>query len=349
MATTMKAAIFERFREPPRVREVPELVPHPDAVMIEVRACGVCRSDWHAWMGHDAEVRLPHVPGHELAGHVVTVGSLVGRWRVGDRVTVPFCCGCGSCHECDRGQGHICDRYTQPGFTHWGAFAERVEIRFADRNLVELPEEIEFVTAASLGCRFATSFRAIVHQGRVSAGDWVAVHGCGGVGLSAVMIARAVGAQVIAVDIQRERLRLAGELGATEVIDASREDVVDRIRRITGRGVQVSLDALGSRATCWNSIHGLAKRGRHVQVGLMLGEQADPPIPMGAVIANELEILGSHGMPAIDYGPMLKLITGGDLKPQRLVRDVVSLERGAELLTRLDSFPGTGITVIQFE
>jgi alcohol dehydrogenase len=116
----MKAALFTQFRSPLRVVEVDEPVLHDDAVVIDVRACGVCRSDWHAWMGHDSEVRLPHVPGHELSGTVSRIGALVKQWRPGDRVTVPFCCGCGSCAECRTGHPHICDAYTQPGFTQWG-------------------------------------------------------------------------------------------------------------------------------------------------------------------------------------------------------------------------------------
>jgi alcohol dehydrogenase len=343
----MKAAVFDQFRTPLRIGEVADLLPHDDAVVVAVRACGVCRSDWHAWMGHDSDIQLPHVPGHELAGTVASVGSLVRNWKSGDRVTVPFSCGCGTCTQCETGNPHICDRYTQPGFTQWGAFAEQVEIRFADINLVHLPESIDFVTAASLGCRFATSFRAILHQGRTRAGDWVAVHGCGGVGLSAVMIARSVGAQVIAVDVQPAQLAAAKRLGALEVLDASREDVVARIHAITGRGVQVSLDALGSHTTLWNSVQCLAKRGRHVQVGLMLGDQADPPIPMSAVIAKELELFGSHGMQAFEYERMLRMITAGLLAPRELISEVVSLEQGTALLTRMDQFPSAGITVIE--
>jgi alcohol dehydrogenase len=213
--------------------------------------------------------------------------------------------------------------------------------------LVRLPESVGFVTAASLGCRFATSFRAIVHQGRVAAGDWIAVHGCGGVGLSAVMIGRAVGAQVIAVDIQPARLSAARRLGASETIDASQHEVVARIRQITGRGVQVSLDALGSQLTCWNSIQCLAKHGRHVQIGLMLGSQADPPIPMSEIIGKELELYGSHGMQAFEYDRMLQMIAAGQLKPDELISDVINLNQGAELLTRMDQFPNPGITVIE--
>jgi alcohol dehydrogenase len=228
-----------------------------------------------------------------------------------------------------------------------GAFAERVEIRHADINLVGLPESIDFLTAASLGCRFATSFRAIVHQGRVAAGDWVAVHGCGGVGLSAVMIANAVGGQVIAIDVQPERLAAACQMGAKEVIDGSKCDVVKRIREITGRGANVSLDALGNHTTCWNSIECLTKRGRHIQVGLMLGEQSNPPIPMSSVIGKELEIYGSHGMQSVEYQRMFRMIQSGQLRPQQLISDTVTLEQGAQLLTRMDEFPNAGITVIE--
>lgn len=342
----MRAAVFEAFQSPLQIKQVPDLEPHADGAVIQVHACGICRSDWHAWMGHDSEVRLPHVPGHELAGIVLSVGSSVRQWRTGDRVTAPFCCGCGTCDECKQGCTHICDAYTQPGFTHWGAFAEQVEIRHADINLVSLPEAVDFVSAASLGCRFATSFRALVDQARVRAGEWVAIHGCGGVGLSALMIAKAIGALTIAIDPNPERRTMATSLGATESIDPERVDVVQRIREITGRGAQVSVDALGHHQTCWNSIACLAKRGRHVQIGLMLGSQSNPPIPMSAVIAGELEIYGSHGMQAIDYPRMLKLIASGALAPSRLVSDTVSLTQGAKLLTELDTYPNPGITVI---
>jgi alcohol dehydrogenase len=343
---TMRAAVFEAFQSPLQLKDVADLKPHGDGAIIQVHACGICRSDWHAWMGHDSEVRLPHVPGHELAGTVLSVGPRVSQWRPGDRVTAPFCCGCGACEECKRGNTHICDAYTQPGFTHWGAFAEQVEIRHADINLVGLPDAVDYVAAASLGCRFATSFRALVDQARLQAGEWVAIHGCGGVGLSAIMIAKAMGALTIAIDPSSERRAMATMLGATESIDPSTVEVVKRIREITERGAQVSIDALGHHQTCWNSVSCLAKRGRHVQIGLMLGSHSDPPIPMSAVIAGELEIYGSHGMQAVDYPRLLRLIVSRVLAPDRLVTEVVSLERGADLLTKLSKCPNPGITVI---
>lgn len=342
----MKAAVFEQFRMPLEIRNVNDPVPESDAVVIAVRACGLCRSDWHGWMGHDADVRLPHVPGHELAGEIVAIGSAVKHWSIGQRVTVPFCCGCGTCEQCVCGNQQICDRYTQPGFTQWGAFAELVAIRHADVNLVALPEEIDFVTAASLGCRFATSFRAVVVQARTQPGDWVAVHGCGGVGLSAVMIAAALGAQVIAVDIRRDRLEFARRCGAVVVINAAEADPVAVIKDTTSGGAQISLDALGSRTTCWNSVKCLRKRGRHVQIGLMLGSDADPPVPMSAVIGNELEIIGSHGMQAFEYSRMFRMISSGALRPGVLISDRVTLTQAAELLPKMHEFPGHGVTVI---
>ena len=200
----MRAAYYEDFREPITIREVADPTVLDDGVVVRVRATGICRSDWHGWMGHDPDIVPPHVPGHELAGVVEEVGRDVRRWAVGDRVTVPFVSGCGRCPPCLSGDPQICDDQFQPGFHGWGSFAERVGLRYADTNLVGLPEELDFVTAASLGCRFGTAFRAVEAQGRVSGGEWVAVHGCGGVGLSAVMIASALGAQVVAVDIRSE-------------------------------------------------------------------------------------------------------------------------------------------------
>ncbi|RUU61940.1 alcohol dehydrogenase, partial [Mesorhizobium sp. M2C.T.Ca.TU.009.01.2.1] len=217
----MKAVVFEKFGEAPTIQTVPDPKPAADGVVIKVEATGLCRSDWHGWMGHDDGITLPHVPGHELAGVVVAAGKQVSRWKAGDRVTVPFAVGCGRCFECTSGNHQVCEHQTQPGFTGWGSFAEYVGIEHADTNLVRLPEEMEYATAASLGCRFVTSFRAIVDQGRVKPGEWVAVHGCGGVGLSAIMIASSMGANVIAIDLTDEKLEFARKIGAVATINAS--------------------------------------------------------------------------------------------------------------------------------
>lgn len=343
----MKAILYEAFSQPPQLVNLPDPAPEPHGVVIEVKATGVCRSDWHGWVGHDADIELPHVPGHELAGVIAAVGRDVTRWRVGDRVTVPFVGGCGHCPECHAGHQQVCDNQFQPGFTHWGSFAQLVSIHRADLNLVALPEEIDFATAASLGCRFVTSFRAVVDQGRVSAGNYVAVHGCGGVGLSAIMIAVASGAQVVAVDISPAALELAQSLGAAAVVNAREvDDVAGAVREITKGGAHVSLDALGAVTTCVNSINSLRKRGRHIQVGLMAGDHSFPPVPMGRVISHELEILGSHGMQAHRYGAMLEMILAGRLKPELLVGRQITLEQSIEALMGMDRFEGVGVTVV---
>ena len=343
----MKAVLYEAFGGPLQVASVVDPVLDPHGVIVEVKASGVCRSDWHGWMGHDPGVRLPHVPGHELAGVVGAVGQQVLKWKVGDRVTVPFVLGCGTCVECRSGNQQVCDDQFQPGFTQWGSFAQFVALPRADNNLVALPETLDFTTAASLGCRFATSFRAVVDQGRVCAGQWVAVHGCGGVGLSAIMIASAIGANVVAIDITDDKLRLARTLGATAVVNGTQvADVAKAVIELTGGGAHVSLDALGHPTTCFNSVANLRKRGRHVQVGLMLAENSPPAIPMARVIANELEVLGSHGMPAHRYDAMLTMIASGKLAPQRLVTRTVNLEQSIEVLTSMDRSDTPGIAVI---
>ncbi|MFZ1400955.1 MAG: zinc-dependent alcohol dehydrogenase family protein [Candidatus Promineifilaceae bacterium] len=343
----MKAAVYEKFQQPITIQTVPDPTPTPDGVVIEVKATGLCRSDWHGWMGHDADITVPHVPGHELAGIVAAVGKDVTRWQVGDRVTLPFVCGCGHCPQCLSGNHQVCDAQFQPGFTHWGSFAEYVAIQYADVNLVRLPESVGFETAASLGCRFVTSFRGVVDQGKVRAGEWVAVHGCGGVGLSAIMIASALGANVIAIDIADDKLEFARQMGASATVNAAKTPkVVKEVKIISDGGAHLSIDALGSPTTCYNSISNLRKRGRHVQIGLMLGDHATPAIPMSKVIAYELEIYGSHGMQAHNYPALLRMIEAGKLQPQKLIGSTISLMEAAVALPQMDRFPTLGLQII---
>lgn len=338
----MRALQYDAFGGPLAVRELPSPVPSAAGVVVRVGASGVCRSDWHGWQGHDPDISLPHVPGHELAGTVEAVGPAVRRFRVGDRVTVPFVCACGRCAQCADGNGQVCSAQTQPGFTHWGSFAEFVLLEAADVNLVALPDEMSFATAASLGCRYATAFRAVVQQGRVRAGEWVAVHGCGGVGLSAVQIAVAFGAQVVAVDISDGAFALAASLGAV-IVDGRGIDVPAAVREVTGGGAHLSLDALGSEGTCVDSVLSLRPRGRHIQVGLLPPSQGRPAVPMERVVAGELELLGSHGLAAHDYPALLDLIGSGRLRPELLVTRELTLAQAGEALMTVGRAPGIAV------
>jgi alcohol dehydrogenase len=353
----MRAVVFDAYGGAAAVRDVPDPAPAAHGVVVKVEATGLCRSDWHGWVGHDESIALPHVPGHELAGRVVELGAGVERWSIGDRVTVPFVCACGTCPQCATGNQQVCDRQTQPGFSGWGSFAELVALDHADVNLVALPDSLDAVAAASLGCRFATAYRAVLDQGRARAGEWVAVHGCGGVGLSAVQIAVAAGARVVAVDVSQAALDLASRVGAEVLIDvgalgapdvlASAGDVGAAVRRATGGGAHVSLDALGSATTMAASVRSLRKRGRHVQVGLLPPSLGEPPVPMSRVIFHELEILGSHGMAAHRYPEMLALVESGRLRPDLLVTRHIDLDdAGPALMGMDDAARGPGVTVV---
>lgn len=342
----MKAAVFYKFQQPIYIQQVQDPEPADNGVVVKVKASGLCLSDWHGWMGHDKDITLPHVPGHELAGTIVEVGKNIKNWSVGQRVTVPFVCGCGKCTPCSGGNQHICDNQFQPGFTAWGSFAEYVAIDYADENLVALPEKLDFVAAASLGCRFITAYRAIKDQGSIKSGQFLAVHGCGGVGLSAIQIGKALGAEVIAIDITDDKCKLAKVLGADHCINASTGNVVEAVKTISKGGVHLSIDALGSRETCLNSILNLRKRGKHIQVGLMAGQHHNPPIPMSLIVANELEILGSHGMQAHKYKEMFALITSAEIDLSTMISSNISLEEVPLLLPKMAEYNTSGITVI---
>jgi alcohol dehydrogenase len=341
----MRATMFEEFGGSVDVVTVPDPVPSPGGVVVEVHATGLCRSDWHAWAGHDDGVALPHVPGHELVGVIAAVGAEVRRWSVGDRVTTPFVCGCGRCQWCQAGQAQVCPDQTQPGFTHWGSFAEYVALHAADTNLVGVGDAVSDAAAAGLGCRFATAYRALHGRAAIEQGEWVTVFGVGGVGLSAVQVAVAAGARVIAVDRTPAALDLARTLGAEHTVVAD-GDVAVHVHELTGGGSHVAVDAVGAEATCADAIHSLRRRGRHVQVGLLPSIDGHPAVPMDRVIAWELDVLGSHGMASVDYPEMLALVEAGTLRPQALVERVVGLAEGTRLLPSVGTASPVGVTLI---
>lgn len=344
----MKAAIFESYNSDLEVRDIAEPDCPTDGVVVEVRACGVCRSDWHAWKGTDPDITAPHVPGHEFAGVVAETGPDCRRFAIGDRVTAPFILACGHCADCLGGDATVCSDQHVVGFSAWGAFAERVAVPRADFNMVHLPETLDFTAAAGMGCRVTTAFRGLVDRARLQPGEWLAIHGCGGVGLSATMIGAALGASVLAVDVNDDALELARGFGASAVLNVTGlNNVGDAVRDLTGGGAHVSIDALGVTQTFHNSIAGLRKLGRHVQIGQPLEEHAQPTIPLlELVYARQIAVMGTRGIAASRFPALFDMIAAGRMDPARLVTRTIPLEEAGAALAAMDGYAGSGITVI---
>lgn len=351
----MKAAVFHGVEEPLQIEDVSEPTADEEQVVVETEACGICRSDWHAWKGDWNHIGV--VPtdglvfGHEPAGTVVEVGDNVDRIREGDRVTVPFNLSDGTCHHCRSGRGNICEKMVPLGFLQMapGAFAEKFPVRQADHNVIKLPDGVDPVDVAGLGCRFATAFHGLVHRVDVTPGDWVAVHGCGGVGLSAVHIADALGANVIAVDIMDEKLSAAEGLGADELVNATEVGNVPQAVKAhteSSRGADIAVDALGVAETCRNAINSLGKAGQHLQIGLTTGEDnGEVPLPVDNIVMDEREFYGSFGMPPNEYDEIFRMMERGKIDPGKIVTETVALEEVPDMVAGMGDYDTVGIPV----
>ena len=342
----MKAAVLTEYRAPLSVQDLPDPVCPEDGVVLEVLACGVCRSDWHAWTGTDPDIVLPHVPGHEYCGIVVETGARVTRWSPGDRVIAPFILACGQCPACQSGNQTTCPTQVVPGFTVAGAFAERIAVAHADVNLTRLPASMDPALAAALGCRVTTAWHALTGRAALKPGEWLAVWGTGGVGLSAMLLGRALGARVAVVDVVGEKLDHAQDLGADAAIDASRGDPVAHLREITGGGAHVAVEALGIAETTRNALLSLRKLGRMVQVGMPAGSHVTMPLPMDAVYSGQLAIYGTRGMPAHRYPSLLSLIEGGQVDLNPLIARRIGLSQASNELAAFDAPAPPGVAVI---
>lgn len=353
-AEDMRAAVLREYGEPLRIEEVARPEPDPDGIVIETDACGICRSDWHAWQGDwdwiGAKPPKGQILGHEPAGTVVEVGEDVTRLAEGDNVAIPFTLGDGTCPECRNGHSNVCENLLPLGFAEPvpGAFAEEVHVPVADQNAVVLPDGVSPVAMAGLGCRFVTAFHALVHRADVDAGDWVAVHGCGGVGLSAIHIASAIGANVVAVDLDEEKLAKAEELGALETVNATETGNVPRaIMGITDGGASVSVDALGITETCRNSVRCLRRRGQHVQIGLTTkDERGSVELPTDLMVMKEIEFVGSYGMQPPRYDEILRMVESGTLDPSAVVSETVTLDDVPDRLAAMSDYGTMGIPVV---
>ncbi|MUL49011.1 alcohol dehydrogenase catalytic domain-containing protein [Mycobacterium sp. CBMA293] len=350
----VRAAVIEELAQPLVVHDVPEPLCPADGAIVRVMANGICRTDWALWSGNfwtgGPRIAAPFVLGHEFAGVVEEVGSEVRCWQAGDRVTFPMNPGDGMCGTCRAGHQHVCERggALVPGVSYWGAFAEYVAVRFADVNLVALPESLGFVAAASLGCRYIAAFHGLVDQARVRPGEWVAIYGAGGgMGLAAVQIATATGANVIAVDISDDKLAAARRLGAVHTTKAPAPEAASEIVELTGGGAHVSVDAIGLAQTCQASVHSLRPRGRHLQLGhTVAADGGQIAVPIDLMLIKELEFLSAFGMAAHQFGPMLAMIESGRLNPDEVVSRTVGLNDVTSVLQSMESFDTSGVVVI---
>lgn len=352
MRKTMKAARMVALQQPLEVDHIPIPTPGKKDAIIRIEASGICRTDWHLWNGDwtwvGIDVKLPIILGHEFSGIVEEIGSQVKNIHVGDRVTVLCEQADGNCCECYQGRPNLCLNIVLPGITHNGGFARYTHVLNADINCIQLPDSIDFLTAATLGDRYMTAFHAVTAKGQVQPGQWVAVYGCGGVGLSIIQIANAMEALVIAVDIDDLKLEKARDEGAVATINArTTPDVPEAIKSLTNGGAHVSIDALGIGFTATNSIRSLRKAGRHVQVGLTSQqEQGLVQLPLDQLVSAEWQVVGSMFAPYPRYPDVFALIERGKLNPSSLITRQVALEDVSSVLQDMTDFKSIGFTMI---
>lgn len=338
----MKAAVLRAYNADLSIETVADPICPPNGVVLDVLACGVCRSDFHGWVGHHPKVHPGDIMGHEYCGVVVESGP-EAQHKVGDRLIAPFILGCGKCTSCQTGVSNTCEQQLTPGFGMPGAYAERIAVPF-DHNLVHLPESIDPSLAAGLGCRVTTAWHALTDRANVKIGEWVAIHGTGGIGLSAVLLAKMLGARVIVVDIVQEKLDYALSFGADACVNASTENVAEAIMDITGGGAHVSLEALGIEQTTNASLDCLRVSGRHVHLGLPAGD-GRMTINMRSIYAKQLSVFGSRGMPAWKYPSLLETIERGQVDLSPLVARRIDLATASRELHAMkgETTPGTAV------
>jgi alcohol dehydrogenase, propanol-preferring len=320
----MRAAVLRGAGQPLSVEEWPTPEPGPGEVLIRVAACGVCHTDLHYTDHGTPTFRTPPVIlGHEVSGTIAATGPGVQGWQPGDRVLLPAVLTCGACARCREGRENICESSLMLGNHVDGGFAEFLVA--PARHAFRLPDELPLVESAIIADAITTPYHALVHRAAVRPGDQVLVLGCGGIGLNLIQLAAALGARVIAVDRVPAKLEWARRLGAAEILDATATTRLDReVRRLTGGGADIALEAVGLPATQEQALSCLRTGGRLVLVGYS-------PEPMslnaGRLMFRELEVIGSLGCRPIDYPRVLELARQGVIRVAELVSHRFPLER----------------------
>jgi D-arabinose 1-dehydrogenase-like Zn-dependent alcohol dehydrogenase len=313
-------------------------------VLVRVRAAGICHSDAHYRSGRAPVRPLPMTLGHEVAGVIEKIGTQVRRATVGQRVCLHYNITCGDCYHCSTGNDQFCSSCLMLGHYTNGGYAEYIAV--PERNIIPLPDEIPFEQGATLMCASATSYHAL-RKSRLRAGETVAVFGVGGLGMSAIQLARAFGAlEVFAVDINDEKLKMASAYGAVPV-NAGAVDPVAEIRRLTNaRGVDVALELIGLPKTMRQAVQCAGVMGRAVIAGL-----SDKPLEIDTyreLLGNEVEIIGSNDHLLQELPLLVDMARRKVLDTSRVVTRTIPLDADAinQTLDALDRFSGGVRTVI---
>lgn len=328
----MKAAVFRSANEPMAIEEMPIPEPAQHEVLVKVAGCGVCHTDLH-YLDHGTPTfkTPPIILGHEVSGTVAARGESVEHLKDGDRVLIPAVLSCGACVYCRTGRENICEKSLMLGNHIDGGYAEYIAVPAKD--VCRLPDDLPLIESAVIADAVTTPYHAVVRRGRVTAGDWVLVVGCGGVGLTLVQIAAAVGARVIAVDLKDAKLAAARRFGAVAAFNPLATPALGReVRKLTGGGVDVAFEAVGHAATQETAFDCLKTGARLVLVGYSPESLA---LNAGRVMFREMEVIGSLGCRPVDYPRAIEMVRQGHVRLTELVTHHFPLDRIHEALDTL--------------
>ncbi len=317
----------------------------PTDVLVKVAACGLCRTDLHYLHGTPTFKKPPLILGHEVSGTVEEAGADVTAFKKEDKVIIPPVFGCGKCFYCRNGRPTLCTNQIMVGNHRDGGFAEYISVPAGE--IFAAPENVPLPEASIISDAISTPYHAVVNRAMVKPGDTVVVFGVGGVGLSTIQLAAAVGGKVIAVDIFDEKLEIAKKFGAVEGINGKKEEnVPKKIRRMTGGGADIALEVIGNPMTIQQAFNSVRWGGRVVVVGYSAKETV---IDSARLMFREIEIKGSLGCGQQDYPKLIELVKLGKIKVKEMVTHKFKLEDINEGFKLLESGEPTmirGIAII---